>query len=242
MINPSIAADLRAAHPDWDEQGYICRDDLAEFRAEHVARLLERERGELTNLERDVVESLRQHEILAADADASFAADLTFGERLADRIATFGGSWKFLIFFACVLAVWVVLNTSLLFFGRFDPYPFILLNLVLSCLAAIQAPVIMMSQNRQESKDRVRSETDYKVNLKAELEIRHLHDKIDHLLSHQWERMVEVQRIQLELLDELSAGKDTGRFGRPRSALSTGPVPAVPVPEADSEPGAAESE
>ena len=85
-----------------------------------------------------------------------------------------------------------------------DPYPFILLNLVLSCLAAIQAPIIMMSQNRQEAKDRLRSQHDYQINLKAELEIRHLHEKIDHLLSHQWDRLTQIQEIQLDLLSEMS--------------------------------------
>jgi len=96
-----------------------------------------------------------------------------------------------------------VTNSLVLYWRPVDPYPFILLNLVLSCLAAVQAPVIMMSQNRQEAKDRLRSEHDYQVNLKAELEIRHLHEKLDHLLSHQWERLVEIQQVQLQLLAEL---------------------------------------
>jgi uncharacterized membrane protein len=93
----------------------------------------------------------------------------------------------------------------------FDPYPFILLNLMLSCLAAVQAPIIMMSQNRQEARDRLRSENDYRVNLKAELEIRHLHEKIDHLLQHQWERLIEIQQIQIELMNELTADRRAGR-------------------------------
>ena len=114
------------------------------------------------------------------------------GEALADRIATFGGSWKFIIVFGSVLGTWIVINALVLRAKPFDPYPFILLNLILSCLAAIQAPVIMMSQNRQEAKDRLRSEHDYRINLKAELEIRHLHEKLDHLLSHQWERLAEI--------------------------------------------------
>ena len=100
------------------------------------------------------------------------------------------------------------MNSALIFWKPFDPYPFILLNLILSSLAALQAPVIMMSQNRQEAKDRLRSENDYRVNLKAELEIRHLHEKIDHLLSRQWERLVEIQQIQLELMSESPAFKD----------------------------------
>ena len=126
---------------------------------------------------------------------------------MADKIATFGGSWTFLICFAIFLFIWIGMNSLVLVLRPYDPYPFIFLNLILSCLAAIQAPIIMMSQNRQEAKDRIRSQHDYQVNLKAELEIRHLHEKVDHLLSHQWSRLVQIQELQLELLSELGAKK-----------------------------------
>jgi uncharacterized membrane protein len=126
----------------------------------------------------------------------------TTGEKLADGIAAVVGSWPFVIGQSLLLAAWIVLNV-VAWMKHWDPYPFILLNLMLSCLAAIQAPIIMMSQNRQEAKDRIRSQHDYQVNLKAELEIRHLHEKIDHLLTHQWERLAQIQEIQLELLQEL---------------------------------------
>ena len=122
---------------------------------------------------------------------------------MADRLAAFGGSWTFLGIFALVMMAWMFVNSYLLAARPFDPYPFILLNLVLSCLAAIQAPVIMMSQNRQQARDRMGAIHDYQVNLKAELEIRHLHQKMDHLLSHQWERLVEIQEIQMELISEI---------------------------------------
>ncbi len=125
-------------------------------------------------------------------------------KKLADKIATFGGSWTFLICFAIFLGLWITINTVVLVTQPADPYPFILLNLILSCLAAIQAPVIMMSQNRQEAKDRLRSQNDYQINLKAELEIQHLHEKLDHLLMHQWERLAQIQEIQLDLLSEMS--------------------------------------
>jgi uncharacterized membrane protein len=154
-------------------------------------------------LEHEVLASLRDHETLATNIDAESDRERTFGERLADRIASFGGSWTFLILFGLFLVAWIVTNSLVLYWRPVDPYPFILLNLVLSCLAAVQAPVIMMSQNRQEAKDRLRSEHDYQVNLKAELEIRHLHEKLDHLLSHQWERLVEIQQVQMPLLAEL---------------------------------------
>src|SRR5581483_8369212 len=126
----------------------------------------------------------------------------TAGERIADVVADFGGSWSFIICFFAVLVAWMAFNVWAGAAKTFDPYPFILLNLVLSCLAAIQAPIIMMSQKRQEAKDRLRSENDFRVNLKAELEIRHLHEKIDHILTRQWERLAEIQQIQLEIMQK----------------------------------------
>jgi uncharacterized membrane protein len=203
IIRWEIAAEIRRAIPDWSPDQFICRNDRTEIRGRYVRSLLEDERGELTSLETEVVRSLREHELLSSDIDAEFEQQWSLGERLADKIAAFGGSWKFLISFGLFLAAWIGLNSFVLLLRPFDPYPYIFLNLVLSCLAAIQAPVIMMSQNRQEAKDRVRSQHDYQVNLKAELEIRHLHEKLDHLLSHQWERLVRIEQLQVELLSEL---------------------------------------
>ena len=190
-------------HPDWSADAYICRADLSRYNSNYVESLLESERGELTSLEKEVVESLRQHEILATNVDVESEKTWNFGERLADKMADFGGSWVFLICFAVFLSAWIIINSAVLFWHPVDPYPFIFLNLILSCLAAIQAPVIMMSQNRQEAKDRLRSEHDYQVNLKAELEIRHLNEKLDHLLSHQWERLVQIQQVQIQMLSQL---------------------------------------
>ena len=141
---------------------------------------------------------------MSKNINAEFEQNLTFGERLADKIADFGGSWNFIVIFGGVLLLWVAVNSMILIWRPFDPYPFILFNLVLSCLAAFQAPAILMSQNRQESRDRLRSEHDYLINLKAELEIRHLHEKIDHLLMNQWQRLFEIQQIQMELMEELA--------------------------------------
>jgi uncharacterized membrane protein len=168
-----------------------------------VKEVLQEEIGELSALDQEVIESLEQHEILSSDISKQFETKLTFGQRLSDRIASFGGSWRFIILFGAVLFGWIILNAIFLLNRGFDPYPFILLNLILSCLAAIQAPIIMMSQNRAEARDRLRAENDYKINLKAELEIRHLHEKIDHLLSRQYNRLFEIQQIQIELLQEL---------------------------------------
>ena len=202
-VRDSVATLIQQDHPSWNADSFICRTDLTRYNADYVETLLESERGELTSLEEQVLESLRQHELLAMDVDAESEKTWTFGERLADRIADFGGSWAFLIMFGVFILAWVAMNSLVIFFRPLDPYPFIFLNLLLSCLAAVQAPVIMMSQNRQEDKDRLRARHDYQVNLKAELEIRHVNEKLDHLLSHQWERLVQIQQIQLQMLAEL---------------------------------------
>ena len=211
LVRNVVAEQIKRSYPDWKAEGYVCLDDLNEFRMKYIKNLLESEKGELTTLDHDVLESLRRHETLSSNVEAEFEKDLTLGEKMADKLASFGGSWHFLIIFWALLLAWIALNTVLLLKKPFDPYPFILLNLVLSCLAAIQAPVIMMSQNRVEVKDRLRSQYDYRVNLKAELEIRQLHDKIDHLLSHQWERLIEIQQIQLDLLSELTRLRNKGK-------------------------------
>lgn len=128
---------------------------------------------------------------------------LTFGQRIADKVALFGGSWTFIISFFLFITVWIVSNVIFLNQKTFDPYPFILLNLILSCIAAVQAPIIMMSQNRQEEKDRLRAKKDYQVNLKAELEIRKLHEKVDELMIQQHEKIMEIQEIQINLMKQI---------------------------------------
>jgi uncharacterized membrane protein len=207
LIREPIAQIILQDHPEWSAESYICRADLERVRTKYIHSLLESEKGELTSLEKEVIRSLQEHQLLSMNVEAEFEQRWTLGQKLADRIAVFGGSWSFLILFGIFLAVWIGVNSVVLLWRPVDPYPFILLNLVLSCLAAIQAPIIMMSQNRQEEKDRLRSQHDYQVNLKAELEIRHLHEKIDHLLSRQWERLVQIQEVQLDLLSELGRMK-----------------------------------
>jgi uncharacterized membrane protein len=204
LVRPSIVAMIQKKHPDWSAEGFICRSDLNHFRTEYIQSLVEKEMGELSTLELDVMKSMKDQGLLAKNVNVEFDQKLTLGERLADKVAEFGGSWRFIITFFIVMVIWIIMNSVLLLRKPFDPYPFILLNLVLSCLAAIQAPVIMMSQNRQEAKDRLRSEQDYQINLKAELEIRYLHEKIDHLLAQQWQRLVEIQQIQMDLMEELA--------------------------------------
>ena len=202
IIRPSILSLIKIDYPNLNKNGYICRDILNKYRQKYIEKILEQHRGELSKLDKEVVKSVVHHESLVKDINKEFDKKLTFGEKLSDKIAEFGGSWKFIISFFIILFIWVSINTFILMQKPFDPYPFILLNLILSCLAAIQAPVILMSQNRKESKDRLRGENDYKVNLKAELEIRALHEKIDHLTQHQWERLLEIQQMQLDMIEE----------------------------------------
>ena len=142
---PSLFDRVKADYPDLSAEGYICSDDLDRFRSRYVSELLGQERGELTKLEQEVVQSLADHETLAENIEAEFVGQRTFGERLSDHLASFGGSWTFIVFFFVILLAWMAFNPVLIERERFDPYPFILLNLVLSCLAAIQAPIIMMS-------------------------------------------------------------------------------------------------
>jgi uncharacterized membrane protein len=205
-VRPSLAERIRRDHPNLPPDALISLSELAHFRTLYVEELLVAEHGELTELDRQVAESLSTHETLAENVEEEFEEKWTFAERLSDHLASFGGSWTFISLFAIVLAVWMAFNVVASDTTRFDPYPYILLNLVLSTLAAIQAPIIMMSQKRQEAKDRLRSQNDYQVNLKAELEIRHLHEKVDHLLSRQWHRLAEIQQMQLELMHDLSRG------------------------------------
>ena len=150
LIRPSLLEFIKKQVPEWDDKGFICLECLGKFRKDYVKETLEDEIGELSALDHEVIESLQQHEILSENISKQFEKKLTFGERLSDRIAEFGGSWRFIILFGAVLLVWILANAIFLANRGFDPYPFILLNLILSCLAAIQAPIIMMSQNRAE--------------------------------------------------------------------------------------------
>jgi uncharacterized membrane protein len=204
VIREPIVEIIMKQYPSWSSTGFICIQDLNHFREEYVKDVLARGKGEVSVLEEQVMRSLKEHELVSTNINAEFNRKLTFGEHMADKLAVYAGSWRFISIFLAVLLLWICINTVVLIQKPFDPYPFILLNLILSCIAAIQAPIIMMSQNRQEAKDRLRSEHDYRVNLKAELEIRHLHEKIDHLLMTQWQRLLEIQEVQTELMEELA--------------------------------------
>ena len=194
---------IRKDHPDVTSSSYISIEEVNNYRKKYLETLISEEVGELSHLETEVVNSIARDKIISDNIEVELDKHLTFGERLSDRIADFGGSWTFIIIFFLILFVWIAINVWLLTSKPFDPYPFILLNLILSCLASIQAPIIMMSQNRKESRDRLRSENDYKINLKAELEIRVIHEKLDHMLAHQNQTMLEIQEIQADFLEDI---------------------------------------
>ena len=193
-------------YPGTTSDSIICDEQLINLEKNYLNEILTNELGELDDLEKEVLNSISHSKILSEKIEDIMDEEITFGDRLSDKVASFGGSWKFIIAFFSFMAFWIVLNVVLLHDKVFDPYPFILLNLLLSCLAAIQAPLIMMSQNRVEAKDRARSEHDYKINLKSELEIQLLHKKIDHLLIHQNKHLLEMQRIQAEMMETISRG------------------------------------
>jgi len=209
-LRPALVEHIRNDFPDLPDDALISLKELARYRTRYVEEILREEHGEYSDLDREVAESIARQETIAENVEDDFEEHRTLGERFSDNLASFGGSWAFLISFGVVLLGWMALNVAMAA-SAFDPYPFILLNLVLSCLAAVQAPIIMMSQKRQESKDRLRSANDYQVNLKAELEIRHLHEKMDHLITRQWQRLAEIQQVQLEMLQDQQA-----RLPRPK--------------------------
>ncbi|HSJ03536.1 MAG: DUF1003 domain-containing protein [Verrucomicrobium sp.] len=211
-MRPVLAKRISQQYPELTETSLVSHDVLNSARLDYVRAALQDQLGELTHLDEEVVSSLHKHEVLSERPLEETEEDKnsTFGQRVADKIAEFGGSWTFILSFLSFLLVWIGVNVFILATRAFDPYPFILLNLLLSCIAALQAPVIMMSQNRQETRDRQRAENDYKINLKSELEIRHLHEKMDYLLHQQATRLLEIQEIQLDMMRELTQGKSPG--------------------------------
>jgi uncharacterized membrane protein len=203
VIREALLNEIRKDHPGFTEDQFISLSELNVYRHRYIESTLKEEFGSLSQLESAVLESIKKGELIAEDIDETIEKKLTLGQKFADKLAEFGGSWAFISLFALFIFLWIITNVYLLMAKPFDPYPFILLNLILSCIAAVQAPVIMMSQNRQEEKDRERSKHDYKVNLKAELEIRMLHEKIDHLILNQQQKLWEMQQIQIEMLEDI---------------------------------------
>lgn len=202
-IREGIFQLIKTNFPQFGKEDFISIAELNKYRRLYLTSLIIQEKGEVDEIDRDVMDAIKNNSILSENIQDELESKLTFGQRLADKVAAFGGSWTFIITFFSFIVIWMAINVWVLATKPFDPFPFILLNLILSCLAAIQAPIIMMSQNRQEQKDRQRGEHDYKINLKAELEIKLLSEKIDHLLVHQNKKLLEIQELQTDYLEDL---------------------------------------
>lgn len=202
-IRQAIFKLIRKEYPNFAKDKYIAATELTRFKEAYITEFLKDESGQLSQLDLQVLQSFKDNKVISASMDSGASVATSVGERIADKVAEFGGSWTFIISFVVFLLIWIAANAYWFNNKGFDPYPFILLNLILSCVAAFQAPIIMMSQNRQEAKDRERARNDYLINLKAELEIRELHEKIDHLIIRKEQELVGVQRDQVEKLEFL---------------------------------------
>ncbi|MGB4448716.1 MAG: DUF1003 domain-containing protein [Cloacibacterium sp.] len=201
-LRQSLLHFINKTHPNFSKSCFLSIEEMNDYREKYISEFLNKKLGNLTEVEKQVIQSVSKNTMISTEVEED-EQEITFGQKLADKVAEFGGSWGFIIFFMSFLIVWILLNVFWLSNHGFDPYPFILLNLILSCIAAIQAPVIMMSQNRQEEKDRERAKKDYKINLKSELEIRELHEKIDHLIIHYQQDLLEIQKTQIDLLENI---------------------------------------
>ena len=201
-LRQSLLHFINKTHPNFSKNCFLSIEEMNDYREKYISEFLNKKLGNLTEVEKQVIQSVSKNTMISTEVEED-EQEITFGQKLADKVAEFGGSWGFIIFFMSFLVVWILLNVFWLSNHGFDPYPFILLNLILSCIAAIQAPVIMMSQNRQEEKDRERAKKDYKINLKSELEIRELHEKIDHLIIHYQQDLLEIQKTQIDLLENI---------------------------------------
>jgi uncharacterized membrane protein len=202
-LRNSIIQLIQKDNPQFTADMCLSIEELDYYREKYISNYLSGQIEELTEIEKTVLTSLTEKTLLSDKLDGDKKQNLTFGQRIADKVASFGGSWTFIISFGIFILLWISLNVFWLLDKGFDPYPFILLNLILSCIAALQAPVIMMSQNRQEEKDRERSKNDYMINLKSELEIRMLHEKVDHLMIHQQQELLEIQKVQIEMMSDI---------------------------------------
>lgn len=202
-VRNSLLDLIRQDFPRFGQGDFICTADLNIYRSKYIGQLMQGEGESLNQFEEEILDNLKREELYVQKLYDEYDRRLTKWDKLADTIATFGGSWRFISIFGGFILVWMLVNIVVLATRAFDPYPFILLNLILSCLAALQAPVIMISQNRMEERDRMRAENDFKINMKAEIEIKILHEKMDHLITNQWQKLLEIQQIQIELMEEM---------------------------------------
>ncbi|WP_125544978.1 DUF1003 domain-containing protein [Levilactobacillus lindianensis] len=194
---------VKREFPQSQPGDYICGHHLLKYRLEHVDAMINADLKQTKKINNKLTKALQSDDYDIVDVNETLTESLTFGQKVSDDVAHFGGSWGFIFAFMFVLLAWMIVNGLHLFGINFDNYPFILLNLVLSCVAAIQAPIIMMSQNRSADRDRMMAENDYHVNLKSEHELRLLHAKVDHLAQNQVPHTMEIARFQLEILGEI---------------------------------------
>lgn len=181
--------------------GFICLEDLRSLRDYRIKETVGKLNQVNTIIKDKIIDSINNEKIITENVDQEFKEGLSFGEKASDAVARFGGSWLFIGLFSLMISIWILFNGS--HNKAFDPFPFIFLNLFLSCIAAFQAPIIMMSQNRQSEKDRLRDIADYQVNLKAELEIQELHHKLDQFYKEEWNKLIEIQKLQLEVSEDI---------------------------------------
>lgn len=201
-IRSSLFNLIKNDYPNFNRESCLANSELNIFREKYISRFLQSEAGEFMDLHQRIINSLSDDKSFVTKVEDE--VDIrTFGQKIADKVADFGGSWTFIISFFIFILIWISANVFILLNKGFDPYPFILLNLILSCIAALQAPIIMMSQNRQEEKDRERARKDYMINLKSELEIRMLDEKLDHLIMHQQQELIEIQKVQIEMMNDI---------------------------------------
>ena len=218
-IREELLEIIKQKNPNFDIEGWICNDELNKIKTQRIKILLQEDAGQLSEIESRIAESIEKHDFMSKDFTNIEEEDeeRTFAQRMADKVAEFGGSWKFIIFFGVFFFAWICLNVFFLQPSSFDPYPFILLNLILSCIAALQAPIIMMSQNRMEEKDRARAINDFKVGLKTEIEIRILDEKINHLVNKQIFHVYETMELQNDMLETIIKNTKKRKYRKKRT-------------------------
>ncbi|BDR57551.1 DUF1003 domain-containing protein [Xylocopilactobacillus apis] len=202
-VRSGVQNRIRRDYPKVRNNDFICYEHLLPYQIETIQAMMNADEKQMNKINRKLTRTMEDQDYQVTDVNETLKETQTFGQKIADQVAEVAGSWGFIIFYLVVLFAWISINGLHLFGISFDPYPFILLNLFLSCVAALQAPVIMMSQNRAAYRDRMSSENDYHINLKTEEELRILHAKIDHLMQHQFEHNIEVQTMIFEILSEM---------------------------------------
>ncbi|HIW71550.1 MAG TPA: DUF1003 domain-containing protein [Candidatus Levilactobacillus faecigallinarum] len=202
-LDPGLRNRIKRDYPQAKATDYICGHHLLKYRLERVDSMINADLKQTKKINQKLTRALQSDDYDIIDVNEVLNDNLTFGQKVSDDVARFGGSWGFILVFMFVLLSWMIINGLHLFGVNFDNYPYILLNLVLSCVAAVQAPIIMMSQNRSADRDRMMAENDYHVNLKSEHELRLLHAKVDHLAQNQVPHTMEIERFQLEILGEI---------------------------------------